>query len=682
MLLALLLACHPQTSKDPWRPTTTTTTWSAEGADPIPVPDALASMSWLGQPSTWRWAGTPADGRERSGSFGLGNGRVFGIVGLDSPHDTITNLVGPGYQVHDGFFPDVRLAVYRDGVEVVPEEERVEMPRGVPVVRYWARAGSLTWTFSDALGTDTWVRHFAVWAGGPEDGLTLAWVNATGEPWPVTRGEHTLDAECERTEVPALDKGGDWSITCQLRFDGAEPDFADRALESAQLEGAALLDQAVALETPDEKVGDLYRGALLTLLAQTADTGVVSPMSRYTKAYLRDSEGAVRLLLAAGLHERAEDVLDGLYGYAAGSASIANSYDLDGPTGFDAPDWGAVPFMPGREAAEAPSYLPILNAEFRAHAGYDAISDEAFLRACVERQAFTDGLLPFSGDETFRYTMAPVVGDMPEALGWSANSSVLWVRAAEALGLDAGEARARLGEVFADGTGALAPIAAYDSLTPVGEPFPDVALQPWWLFGADDPLAGDAALDGVLAAVWNDDGTAWNAGAPFTTGMVPGYLLRAVADREEAADAAFNALDAMATPSGHFEEVHTTADLLPLAASHSPDGLGADVSARFRPWETGVVAAALLDFLVGARPDAATGALTLAPHLPNDWPEMTVRRLRMGDERYDVEVKGYVEGVEVTVTRDGGSAEWQVTVGAETLPLPPGGSETWILPAP
>ena len=95
-----------------------------------------------------------------------------------------------------------------------------------------------------------------------------------------------------------------------------------------------------------------------------------------------------------------------------------------------------------------------------------------------------------------------------------------------------------------------------------------------------------------------------------------------------------------------------------------------------------MVAAALLDFLVGARPDAATGALTLAPHLPNDWPEMTVRRLRMGDERYDVEVKGYVEGVEVTVTRDGGSAEWQVTVGAETLPLPPGGSETWILPAP
>ena len=57
--------------------------------------------------------------RTRHLSVGLGNGRVFGIVGLDSPWNTLTNAVGPGYQRDGGFFGDSEvLLLDQDGASL------------------------------------------------------------------------------------------------------------------------------------------------------------------------------------------------------------------------------------------------------------------------------------------------------------------------------------------------------------------------------------------------------------------------------------------------------------------------------------------------------------------------------------------------------------------------------------
>jgi len=60
--------------------------------------------------------------------------------------------------------------------------------------------------------------------------------------------------------------------------------------------------------------------------------------------------------------------------------------------------------------------------------------------------------------------------------------------------------------------------------------------------------------------------------------------------------------------------------------------------------------------------DAPSGAVHLAPHLPNGWPSLAARGLRVGDDRYDLEVSAWEEGREVRVTREGGTGTWTLAV--------------------
>ena len=75
---------------------------------------------------------------------------------------------------------------------------------------------------------------------------------------------------------------------------------------------------------------------------------------------------------------------------------------------------------------------------------------------------------------------------------------------------------------------------------------------------------------------------------------------------------AFEALDLVATPSGHFEEAHG-ADLRPQHLAHRADGTGSDAPARFRPWEGGIVASSVWSALLDLRHDAAGGRVSVRP---------------------------------------------------------------------
>lgn len=662
-MLPALLACvateAPPTAAEPRR-------WPVVEAEPLPLPAALAELDWLGETSPWRWTGTPDQGRADRGSWGLGNGRVFTLVGLDSPVNTFTNTVGPGYQRDDGFFGDGGLTLTRDGAALPVDAERIERVDGTAVVRTGVRSGDLWLTTVDVADGDTLLRHVTVFNHGTEaaDGLALQPTLAGGAYLAQTRNGHTLTVTCDALAPGTLPAGGEWSTTCAWRFDDAVPRAVVDALVDHRAEAEAFLGRAAVLTSPDAKVDDLLESLLVTLWTQTDAHGVVSPMSRYTSAWLRDTEGPVRLYVATGLFEEAADALEGVYDLAVGAGAIQNSFPLDGRRTGSPPDWATVSFMPGREPAEAPSYPVLLDALVRRAWGRPALDDEAFLRACVERQALTDGLLPFSGDETFRYPMAAVVGDLPEALGWSANSGFLWIAAAEALGMETDDVRAATEAAYWTGE-AWSPLAAYDTLEPFPAPYEEVSPQ------AARLGLSHAGLDALVATLLQPDGTLRSEDAVAYTGMVPGYALDALRDRPEA-EAVFNGIDVVATPSGHFEELHGV-DHRPLDVSHLADGTGADVTARYRPWEGGVVGAAVLGYLVGAEPDAGARTLALRPHLPNGWGSFTVDRLRLGDDRYAVTVTE----AEVRLTRDGGADPWTVSVDGEAREVEPDATVTW-----
>lgn len=666
--------------------------WPDEAGEPIPVPEALAGVPGLDDPSAYGRDGLP-DGRASAGSFGVGNGVVFGIVGLDDPVNTLTNVSGPGYDTDAGFFGDAWFALEADGVALDVTAARAQRPRGTALARTFEVMGDLSLSVTTAAppGEAAILRVVTVQNDGPDASPTLVWrlARADDEVLATTfdqvRGarqmrlscdEGAYDADADAWIAPlALAAGEETTLTCQQAvtstggFTMVDLD-APAALAATNDAVAAVLGGALVLDVPDAKVADLYEGMLVTLWTQTAPSGLVSPMSRYTRGWLRDSEGPVRLWLRAGLHDDALALLEALWLTQLAEGAVRNSFPLD--TDLDAvtlPDdpatfWADADFMPGREPVEAPSYPILLHAMAADWTGttWDA-QRLAFLDACLDRQVFDGDLLPFSGDETFRFPLASAIGEgLPEDLGWSANSSFLWRAAADALGRDPGAA-----PVNAYWTGDYwAPIARYADASPLGEPYEDVALQPvWWPGGALDPADVAAHLDATAEALLGDDGvlisrlagtSSPNAGY---TGMVPGFWLHAAAAHHRSEEAsAFAALDLVATPSGHFEELHG-ADHHPLAVTHDADGLGADVTARYRPWEGGDVVAAMLDYLVGFDP----AGLTLAPHLPPGWPAFSVSGLRVGTDSLDVTVTGYAEGVVVRVS--GAPAGLRVTLHGE-----------------
>jgi len=713
ILGAFLVGC-PAPDIDNWNPTEPSTLWTPHTSTPIPLPPALSDVSGLDDIGGWGQEGLIL-GRAEAGSFGVGNGRVFGLIGMDDPVNTITGAIGPGYQrPNEGFFGDHAVRLTRAGVPLGIEDEVLQRPRRSAVVRTMASSGSLSLTTDDVADptNDHIIRHITVWNDGPQEAelsllLTLARAPAEVDPADArgllqSRGQKelliscadaatTIGRETMEIAIPTLEPGTSWSTTCSLDFSlvGGQHDLVPADPQSIFNDSIALtsifLDEALRLQTPDPMVDDLLEGLLITIFTQTTDTGLVSPMNRYTKGWLRDIEGPLLLLLATGHHERARTLLDATYQSLAVLGQISNSFELEvdldlfsepaNPTSF----WDSVPFMNGRGKAEAPSYPVLLHRDYVQRTGDDTILNAgrlAFLEACMLRQEISgDGLLPFSEDETYRYPMSFVIGGLPETIGWSAHSSFVFAPAAEFLveyrgddqlgGLAQQVREAAVQHYWLEDRGVWASVAAFDSLAPVAAPYEDVSMMPLWVgyHTGDDPTVQDH-LDAVQEVLLREDGTALSeAAVAGYTGMMPGYLLaNAARAHHTMEDTAFNGIYTVATPSGHFEETHARSNEA-LDLTHVPDGTGSDVTARYRPWEGGDVGTGLLRYLVGDQPLPAEQRLVLAPHIPNDWSGFAVDHLPFGEERYQMEVRNYQEGQVIELTRTGsGSQDWTVDV--------------------
>lgn len=675
------------------------------------MPLALSDLDWLGQVSAYGERGT-YPGRGASGPIGLGNGRAFGMVGLERPWNTLTNAVGPRYDRDEGYFGDASISLWRGGEALPVDEEAAQRVRGAAVARTLARSGGLSLLTTDAAppGFSGILRVLTVRNDGssPAAGLSLRITLARGPgervpAWDAglrqDRGGQQLLISCGgegavsddgalSLTLPTLPPGEEQSIACTWAV-GEEGDLpalegdALQALQATRERGQALLSRAVALSLPDPKVEDLLEGILLTEQVQTAESGLVSPMSRYTSAWLRDAEGPVRVYLRAGLWEEARALLDAQYRTLVVQGGILNSFpaqeDLSAFAEPDDPDsfWAEAAFMPGREPVEAPSYPVLLTALYAGQTGDDSLHSGvriAFLEAALRRQVDEGGLMRFSGDETFRFNLAAATGaGMPEEVGWSAQSSFLFAAAAEALGVLGGDpalvarglaVRDAAEEAYWEEAGGFYTPIRYFEGGVHPRPFEDV--QPLWVgYGAHDLERARRHVEASVEALQREDGSFLSPGSsgagevPGYTGMVPGISLAAlVAVGHPAAEAAFHAVDLTATPSGSFAEGHA-ADHQAMALLHTPDGLGGDVTARLRPWEAGDVGAGVYRYLLGQALDAEAQTLSLAPQLPAGWPWLEARGLRLPDGACDLSVERYQEGMRAVVD---GAEGWVVTL--------------------
>lgn len=712
--------------RDPWQST-----------QPVSLrPNALVrALPWVAtDASPYVTDFDPAMSLPRRGARGghsLGNGVVHAWVGIGEP-DPLTwhEIVGPGYDKVDGYFADVTWQVWIDGSPWTPARMRQWGVRNTGVVvtqlsddehevvfvdfAPWTRAAWVGETHDAAeaslvrlVGVRSEAASVAVRAsiaGRPDAqimraGRRFARLSAIAEESVIVDGAVVIEAS-----------GAEWELapaSFAMAF-GESVEARDTAL--AALDGAGALSLAqgtydrwrgwrqagARLESTIPKLDAFVDEVAVQIRAQTAKSGATCPMSRYGKTWLRDAWGPVSAFAALGLHDDANAMVDAQWRAIVARGDLANSFEADVPFAeADVPDFAALGPLEGRVRAEGPSHLVLDYDELARWSRDDTrlLARWPLLMRAATRQAVDEqGLLPFSGDETFRTAMAVALGfaisETFEDGYRSLDASALLMRAtsmlakhASRLGRDSDAAllvglHARLREAldatyrrddaflpFVDGRGVLAEA-----------PFEDASLKPHILGLLDDDRAlAVASLDAMWRAIGTVDGfvvspvhernrtfavIAPMAAYGLYTGMSPSHWLSATSRFDHAlADDALDAIGRVVSSSGSIEEYMAFGDHSSIAISYSEHGTSGDYTARVRPWEGGLTLRSVLDALARPEPDYdAEGELLRlvlrAVESPSRW---ALRGLRVGDDVFDVEVdaEGPGESVFVVTHVDG-----------------------------
>ncbi len=549
-----------------------------------PLAEWFKTHAWLADRSTWA-SYVPGNSRPthaQLGAFGVGNGRVFGMIGLALPLNTIHGMCGPHYS--GGLFCDLSVGVEVASQSVDFDEEWLWKPRRAAAAITKSRCDEVEMYTVDVAppGVDAIVRVVIVRnptdqpladvcivarLRGEVSSQAGRLVQARGGRCLVVAAAGEATARDGRLRVPLGEVPAHAervvTLSCAF-FDGdprpVAPIDVDRLLEATRAHWADFFAKGVQLGLPDPKVQDFVEDMTVTCEVQIAENGCASPMSRYTCTWMRDQEGPLRLFLRTARPEPVRRMLDAYYRTAILEGGIFNSMpaDRDVASAGAPPDWMKAEFMPGsnRFPTEAPSYIPIELYDTWLATGDEALLREQydFAKAAVLRQDVSkEGLLRFNGDEPFRWVMMMATGLYePEFRGWSANSGFLYVAAA-------------------------------------------------------DRMAKVAALLGKA-----DD-----------------------------AERTFNAIGQFAQCTGEIAEGHTAAKRGVMALQYSAEQKSGDTTARYRPWEGGIVADAVLQYLIGEEWDAAAGRVAVTPHMPNGWGTLEARGLRCGTRTYDVEVRDF-----------------------------------------
>jgi hypothetical protein len=263
------------------------------------------------------------------------------------------------------------------------------------------------------------------------------------------------------------------------------------------------------------------------------------------------------------------------------------------------------------------------------------------LRRCLLGQKIDDrGTLPFFGDETYRfpgYELFRADQPAPDYVNMrmrSLDSAMEYVVAAQALAemapavgmsAEAGEYQAAAGRIrsateeyfWQADRNCYTPVLSDMTTEAQQNPFAPINLHSWWLAYAGADPRQISNLDAVIRYLAKPSGTLMTTPEfGFYVPMTPGYLLYALsAAGHPARDHALKGVLAAAEDSGGYAEMNTPDDR-PSGAIWGQH--------RFRPWEGGIDAEAVLYALTGIDVDAPQRRLNLSPWLPSGMPEMAV----------------------------------------------------------
>lgn len=439
-------------------------------------------------------------------------------------------------------------------------------------------------------------------------------------------------------------------------------------------------DRTLTIEGLPQQLGELLTIGKYLCRVQQADTGGYSPMHKYTYRWIRDANGPILHLLDAGDFDSVARDLRYHYVGCALQREVGNNLPLNlQMIEPGAIDWSAVK----TPKAEIASFVILQNYWYWLHTGQSEQLAQrwGYLRACLDGQEIDEqGRLPFHGDETYRFPGYSLheAGKTEEVSDYlhlhlrSADSAFEYVAAAEALAQMAAAAghadeapalRAAARRVreaterhyWQRDRGYYAPAMSDLSGERYRYPFANINLRPTWIGYADgdDRQQRENVVNALKWLYRPDSHTArLTPGCGYTVGMTPGMVLSALtAIDHPAAEEALQGLLLSAEPSGGFAEMNRPDD------TPSRDVWGLH---RARPWEGGINCSAVVQFLLGFRPNAPERRVSFAPHLPAGCSEMTARNIRVAEAVLTLRVVRTADLITATVRLEQGKQPLEV----------------------
>jgi|GEM_PF-1553949 len=368
-------------------------------------------------------------------------------------------------------------------------------------------------------------------------------------------------------------------------------------------------------------------GANLAKACQAEAGGLMAQPYMYPMYYVRDQYGSFRLFLSLGEHRRAFDVLR-FYVAMQNRDGIQNAHDAP-PYPPDAAFWHPRANQKDGhwQRAEVPSYIILMARDYFMHS-----NDLEGIKPFYPRLAYNlriqqrnrNGLLPWAHDES--YTNSP--STRPHFGDEMGDSNILFLAAAEfmtqlATLLNQEEDAREFKDLHDETYRALMQrlwlaernYFAYARDSSMNEnnidtrPALDALLRWAWLELADprDEIV-PGCLNTVLRELINPIRVVPET-FDFTAGMDPGYVLYGLARRQHPAmHQAAEMLLNYASTGGLFSEYYRHAD-----------GLIIPFGGTLRPWESGICAQALIQYLLGLRVQLPVKRIFLQPHLPPCW---------------------------------------------------------------
>ena len=441
-LLALLLIF--------WRET-------SAGRGAVEWDELVGSRSWLDDVSTWSQSVDLDHERPARGDLGcftIGDGRIFTVLGLTLPLNTLENMIGPTYQKRTGFLGQETIGLRIDGRDVPCAEQSVHRVRRAGIVRTALRGDGYVLETLDfappglgAIARIIGVRNLSERSFRADAVVHLQRLplESAGPPALLRRGPIRVLAgvlgDGARTRsgqqrvatdgAPEGDVAGATGAIITVPFGKIKPNEGrakihylatsrdkateQKTLQKLEADGVELLDrtrewwqtwhdEATTVHCPDARVSDLIDDVKEVLKTQQAADGGFAPMHMYTYCWARDSNGPIRYLLRCGKFDDVKQALDYYYEASARRGGIWLNHPLDTPLAGETPrvNWRTMPM----ESAEVPSFLVLQHYWYYRHSG-DIGPIRAhwqYLRRNIEGQEVSpDGRLPFHGDETYRF---------------------------------------------------------------------------------------------------------------------------------------------------------------------------------------------------------------------------------------------------------------------------------------